>query len=1087
MAFAVSPAVYSAFWQDSFIFPNDPFAVQSTDAQSGWIKFLILTSDMTTVYFQDSVAYPFHYDFAVNEMPEFAGMTPSQFDGVTLHESGRQALLGAVILPPTINGFSVIDEYGIQFAATEAIDPILVRDAFQLVKSKVIAGSYSFYFPSFEQLESAQLNESFFNANGITIGSADRWAFDNTCYSFGWAVGTLKYFDGADIDDAYLSGTLGPSDVLLTDLVPSEIPYVSGVLSLSPATPNSHVAILAQTFGSPFAHLALADDAQDAQGLVGRRVALRAVPVGQKCALRLVDAEGLDPTLAAELLALKDPPDLDIDAVQTFGTYGSPTPGLNPQDIHHFGGKASNYGMLRRSIPGNSPVATAFSFDLWNDFLDQTVAGGGTLRQQIALLLAPFTSYPPSDVRALSEALGEIRSNIEAATFSPAQENAVIAVLQDPQYGFDPLMKLRFRSSTNVEDSEHFTGAGLYDSKSGCLADDLDGDAVGPGQCDPSENNEKGVFRAIRKVYASFYNDNAYLERLRHGIDENDVGMAMLAHHSFPDPLERANGVAILEQDAGGERHVYLVTQEGDESVTNPVGGAIPEEVDVEIDGEGAITPTIVVYSNLVQIGEAVMDFPQDYVDLTALLLLAADEYEQVAQQSAYTLEFEYKQVWPNGGALPAGGLAIKQIRSIPQPDATPITPFLINDPQTRCTFQGESFGAGSAYRNHRMKSRWTLETRDMWLTEANLQQGLIADSSFRYVEGCLTFERNGPPSGWPQPSYNFFGSTATTGWTLDELQNPRTYSLQIQGIPTSVTADETPLVFLDDMGWILLQANYATPAGPDGAVSDLVSLRQCAEDLEDGQLKQRVVSEPGVFAIATQYYWPPPPGGIVAGYTAPLVRFVQTTITGLTTDPIVLEGEFSQTYSPEHHNFTEHFVFEPALDPNVSQQQRDELATAGYRAFYMAADFGPGFYVFHGDASWGDTCLDCTDADGDGRCQETPMLDCNDSDPNLWSPPGEARDLRFATSDELNWSEPGEKGGATVLHDTIRSTGAGDFTAATCVESDGADTATSVSADPSAGTVDFYLVRAVNDCPAGDGSLGRTSLGVERVAAACP
>jgi len=41
-----------------------------------------------------------------------------------------------------------------------------------------------------------------------------------------------------------------------------------------------------------------------------------------------------------------------------------------------------------------------------------------------------------------------------------------------------------------------------------------------PSQCDPSENNECGVFRAIKRVYASFYNDNAFIERLRHGIDE---------------------------------------------------------------------------------------------------------------------------------------------------------------------------------------------------------------------------------------------------------------------------------------------------------------------------------------------------------------------------------------------------------------------------------------------------------------------------------------------------------------------------------------------------------------------------------------
>jgi len=80
--------------------------------------------------------------------------------------------------------------------------------------------------------------------------------------------------------------------------------------------------------------------------------------------------------------------------------------------------------------------------------------------------------------------------------------------------------KIRFRSSTNVEDAGNFSGAGLYDSFSGCLADDLDEDNLGPSICDPRKPKERGAIRAIKKVLASFYNENAFLERLRHDIDE---------------------------------------------------------------------------------------------------------------------------------------------------------------------------------------------------------------------------------------------------------------------------------------------------------------------------------------------------------------------------------------------------------------------------------------------------------------------------------------------------------------------------------------------------------------------------------------
>ena len=124
--------------------------------------------------------------------------------------------------------------------------------------------------------------------------------------------------------------------------------------------------------------------------------------------------------------------------------------------------------------------------------------------------------------------LTDIRELIKTeGMFSEEQRSAVLAALEP----FDANRKIRFRSSTNVEDSDQFVGAGLYDSFSGCVADDTDANDDGPSHCDPEKDGERGVFRAIRKVYASFYNDNAFLERLRHGVDETAAGMAVLVYY----------------------------------------------------------------------------------------------------------------------------------------------------------------------------------------------------------------------------------------------------------------------------------------------------------------------------------------------------------------------------------------------------------------------------------------------------------------------------------------------------------------------------------------------------------------------------
>ena len=173
--------------------------------------------------------------------------------------------------------------------------------------------------------------------------------------------------------------------------------------------------------------------------------------------------------------------------------------------------------------------------------MDQPM-GDKTLKEEISSRLEPFSTWP-TDIAGLDKALSDVRNIIrKASDFSVEQKSAILNELSQ----FSPTEKLRFRSSTNVEDARYFVGAGLYDSFGGCILDDTDGDDVGPSHCDPDEPNERGVFRAIRKVYASFYNLNAYLERLRHGVNESEVGMALLIHHSFPDEDEVANGVATL-------------------------------------------------------------------------------------------------------------------------------------------------------------------------------------------------------------------------------------------------------------------------------------------------------------------------------------------------------------------------------------------------------------------------------------------------------------------------------------------------------------------------------------------------------------
>ncbi len=136
------------------------------------------------------------------------------------------------------------------------------------------------------------------------------------------------------------------------------MPLVAGIISTAPATPNSHVAILANTFQVPFVYFGLQRDVDRAMSLVGRRVVLRGFDEflgfdsGDGCDTDVIDVEDeLTQQQIDEILLLKVPPPLNIQPIRLFGGFSSTTDVLTPSEIDHFGGKAVNFGFLRRSIP----------------------------------------------------------------------------------------------------------------------------------------------------------------------------------------------------------------------------------------------------------------------------------------------------------------------------------------------------------------------------------------------------------------------------------------------------------------------------------------------------------------------------------------------------------------------------------------------------------------------------------------------------------------------------------------------------------------------------------------------------------------
>jgi hypothetical protein len=278
--------------------------------------------------------------------------------------------------------------------------------------------------------------------------------------------------------------------------------------------------------------------------------------------------------------------------------------------------------------------------------------------------------------------------------------------------------------------------------------------------------------------------------------------MALLVHHSYPD--EEANGVATMDATL---RTTFsslcgriLSRKVGETSVTNPEGDALPELVRAS---QFSANPsfTTVNHSSLLPLGAYVLNWDADYRSLMGLLVNVANAYRQLyPTRTRFLLDYEYKK---EGGAM-----VVKQVRPLPLPNSTTtVVPFLIDEPATHCVFQGEY---ADVFANHRLKSQWTLRTRNLRLTDAGLQQSFYADSQLDYLNSSTISRITGPFTTFPEAAYTIADNLARDSWVIGTGKDRRVYQLETS-VTRQVTGGQNPLLTNADFAKTF-SVTYATP-----------------------------------------------------------------------------------------------------------------------------------------------------------------------------------------------------------------------------------------------------------------------------------
>ena len=522
----------------------DRLASAPTDASSAGarsVKTVIDRYDNDTLYFQNSVHYPIHWEFASEHLSRAPlPLVPmlSEFNSTEYSSPSRRFVLGAVTY------YAGPDIYTYEIAPYDLASAEMIVSAYTRIKEASYFGDRLRFFASSEGIENtvaAVADEIQLITQGELYAGIDYQAL-NLAESYG----RLRFATAEDLETTYL----GFRDIVVLDQVPNDISVVSGIITEAFQTPLSHINVLSRNRGTPNMALRNAFSHAELRALEGQWVrfevgsssyTLEAVSQAQADAWweankpAEVQVPGLDDTVT-DLTDIRDTIDINAADLKVAIKEGT----------RAFGGKAAHYGALAHIDDLPVPKAFAVPVFFYVQFMNEN---GFTERVEELLADADFQSDPAVRDAALSS----LRNAMKETPLNAEFEAALMAKLADEYAG----VRMRFRSSTNAEDLDGFTGAGLYTSKSG----------------DPNDA-ERPVADAVRKVWASVWFFRAFEERSYRSIDHLSVAMALLVHRSFPD--EEANGVALTNNPfdpSGLDPAFYINVQVGETSVVLPPAG----------------------------------------------------------------------------------------------------------------------------------------------------------------------------------------------------------------------------------------------------------------------------------------------------------------------------------------------------------------------------------------------------------------------------------------------------------------------------------------------------------------------------------
>jgi len=506
------------------VYTDQPYALPH-------VMFVIDRKEGNRVHYVNSKRYRFHRDFVNGTYLSLARGEEFQKN---YSEPNRRFILGTLAYQPPVRRWTY------EFWEGDTLGPELIKLTGELINK-------SFFERVAYKPNSLRQEEASASVAGLDRVLQSEITREQEYVPLNLARGLGRVHVVDKLDDTV---EIGFNEILVLNEVPLSLPPVAGVIVSKPSTPLSHVNLLVKGWGVPNAYIKNAHELLKQYD--GWWVSFETL--ADRYVIRRADRSEIDEyqqRLKARLDVMRPRADLSEKRLADLRLQRAAM-------ADAFGAKSANLGeVLRARLPGITvPGGFTVPVFYYRQFMREN-----NLEEAVFEMMNDqrFVHDPPYRRGRLAA----MRERIRAGKVNDGLRAAIIRKVSAEYAG----KGLFVRSSSNVEDLPNFSGAGLYDTV-------------------PNVRDGEKLLEAVKTVWASLWNFEAYEARERAGVDHSLSYMAVLIQEGVnadsagvlitADPFDSDNRGAIY---ISAKRGLGIKVVEGrripEQVIYEPRGGAV--------------------------------------------------------------------------------------------------------------------------------------------------------------------------------------------------------------------------------------------------------------------------------------------------------------------------------------------------------------------------------------------------------------------------------------------------------------------------------------------------------------------------------